>query len=244
MINYLSYSRMLKIQVNMCFPFEKVFFDNIGLSKMKSIVEVGCGNGYFLGELSKQYPAANYFGYDISEDLIKIADSEQRNNNINCMVGTIDSIDVECDLLILRLVMHQIEQRKNLIEIFSKKLSKKCQVLIIDPCDEFFQLTPALPAFNKHLITHRDTLSPNSASRDTKIFIEQEMAEVGYKLDKQIYYYIPSSLPNYKKNYYDYMIATSEIIGCSQNVLEEINTWYMDPNAHAQIGLYMYNFKK
>jgi ubiquinone/menaquinone biosynthesis C-methylase UbiE len=242
-INYLSYSEMLSIQVDMCFPFEKVFFDNIGLGDMQSVVEIGCGNGYFLNMISKQYPMVKYFGYDISDELIKIAVEGERSN-VNFQVGTIDHLTTEHDLLILRLIMHQIENRKKFIETFSKILSDKCKVVIIDPFDELFQLKPELPGFNQHLVNHRNILSPNLASRDTKNFIEQEMAEFGFKLDKQIYYYVPSSLPSYKKSYYNYMIATSKIIGCSQHVLDEIDTWYWDSNSHAQIGLFMYNFKK
>lgn len=242
MLNYQSYSKMLNIQVNMCFPFEQVFFDNIGLHNMQNIAEVGCGNGCFLNILSQNYPDSRFYGFDINEELIKIAVSE--HNKLNFQVGTVDSINSNYDLLILRLIMHQLENRKKFIGSFSKLLSINSNVVIIDPFDELFQLRPNMPEFNQHLISHRKILSPNSATRDTKNFIEQEMSEFGFKLDKQIYYYVPSSLPDYKQKYYEYMKATSEIIGCTQNVLDEIEEWFQDSNAFAQIGLYMYNFIK
>jgi len=241
-IDYFSYSEMLTVQVDMCFPFEYGFYRKIGVQNMRRIAEVGCGNGYFLNTLSKYFGDAKYYGYDHCGELIKLAQSD--SNQIDFQVGSIDSLKREYDLLILRLIMHQLEDREAFIEKLSKTLSEKTQLVIIDPFDKKFQLTPKLPAFNEHLARHRDILSPNTAARNVKEFIEQEVGKFGFQLVEDNCYYIPSVLPGYKKKYYEYMLSTSRIIGCSQAVLKEIDSWYHDPNAYAQIGLFMTCFRK
>jgi len=241
-IDYIAYSKMLTLQVDMCFPFEYGFYRKIGLENLNQITEIGCGNGYFLKTLSEYYTKPKYLGFDHSVELIKMA--QTGSEKINFRVGSVEFLDNTADLLILRLIMHQLENRKNFIAKLSEILPSTSQVVIIDAFDEHFQLTPELPAFNEHLKKHREALSPNTASRSIKHFIEQEMNEFSFYLDKSNYYYVPSLLPDYKEKYYKYMLSTSMILGCHQNVLDEINTWREDPYAYAQIGIFMYCFKK
>lgn len=51
--------------------------DNFIKEKPKKILEVGCGPGLLLKELSKKYPEAEIFGIDIQESALKLA----RENN-------------------------------------------------------------------------------------------------------------------------------------------------------------------
>lgn len=197
MINYNAYSEMLAIQVDMCFPFEIGLYRDIATNSMRSIVEVGCGNGYFLKILNKYFPYPQYCGYDHSPELIEISRSE--SSQIKFQIGSINSLTSKCDLLILRLIMHQLEDRKGFIAKISENLADGGQVIIIDAHDEFFQLTPELPAFSNHLARHREILSPNTATRNIKEIILKEMTEKGFKIDKQIYYFVPSLLMHGKR---------------------------------------------
>lgn len=134
--------------------------------------------------------------------------------------------------------------RKKFISTESKHLTNGECVIIVEPFDEKFQLIPNLPAFNDHLKKHRETLSPNTASRNLKASLEEEMKALGFYLDYESYYYVPSLIPEYKEKYYEYMVATSKIIGCKQNVINDIKTWYQVSDAFAQIGMFMNCYTK
>ncbi len=86
---------------------------------------------------------------------------------------------------------------------------------------------------------HHEKLSPNTASRNLKVSLKEEIKDLGFSLNKESYYYVPSILPCYKKKYYEYMIETSKIIGCEKKVLDDINNWYELTNAFEQIGLFI-----
>lgn len=234
---------MLTEQVNICYPFESGYFQKIGISKLSKICEIGCGNGAFLKKISEDFPGPKYKGYDHCESLINIAKGIQ-NENIVFELGSANSIDIRYDLIILRLIIHQLNDRVNFLKELSLNLRHNAQVIIIEPYDDMFQLSVKMPAFSKHLAKHREILSPESASRDVQLYIEEDMKKYNFYLQEQFYYYVPSSLPEYREKYYRYMRSTCLIIGCGQDVLDEIEQWFMDPNSFVQIGLICYRFLK
>ena len=53
----------------------------------KCIVDLGCGTGYFLPNLSEKYPNANLIGFDLSEEMIRFACKTNKNNPINSNIA-------------------------------------------------------------------------------------------------------------------------------------------------------------
>lgn len=239
MLNYDAYSKMLTEQVEMCFPFENSLFRKLNFSELANIAEVGSGNGSFLKKLSDAYPGPNYTGYDKCEPLIKIAQLEQ-NNILKFQLGSAIDLGNHYDLVILRLIVHQLEDRTCFFKELSNKMKRSSQLVIIEPYDKMFHLFPELPAFNNHLEKHRKILSPGSANRNIHYFLDKEINQYGYKIKEQFYYYVPSTLPEYKSKYYEYMKSTSLITGYESNVFDEIEKWYSNPKSSAQIGLICY----
>lgn len=243
MINYTAYSDMLTEQVDMCFPFENVFFQKYITTKISRIGEIGCGNGKFLKKLHSHYPLPFYKGYDHCKELIKLANTI-RQNNLHFEIGSVNNIEDNYDLIILRLIVHQLTDRTSFFKILANKLKANSQLIIIEPYDDMFYISPSLSIFNAHLEKHRGILSPNNASRDVKSYLEEELKYYGLILEEQFYYYIPSLLPEYKDKYYRYMKSTGLIFNCEKNVLDEIDTWYHDTSSLAQIGLIFLRFLK
>lgn len=237
-IDYQAYSKMLTTQVDMCFPFEYGFYKETILDEHKNILEIGCGNGTFLRTLSQYYPEKKYTGFDYCKQLIEIAN--ESSQQIDFQFGSTELLKYhEYDLVILRLIVHQLENREEFISDLSDHLVEGARVIIVEPFDDKFQMTPRLPAFNEHLKKHREVLSPNTASRNLKSSLQKEMESFNFSLIKENDFYVPSLLPDYRKKYYDYMVSTSRIIGCEQDVLDDIATWYDSPDSFVQIGLFM-----
>jgi len=58
------------------------------LPKGSSILEIGCGTGNYIIEIINMVPDINYFGFDISKEMLKVA--EERNNTIKFLTGNAD----------------------------------------------------------------------------------------------------------------------------------------------------------
>lgn len=242
-INYEAYAKMLNEQVEMCFPFEKAFYQKLNLNSMSNIAEIGSGCGTYLKTVQENYPKPTYKGYDISRDLLNLS-TEHEKENLTFKLGSVNDLDTNNDLIILRLIVHQLEERRTFFSEIAKKMGQKTELVIIEPYDALFYLSKKLPAFNEHLAKHRNVLSPSNARRNVNDYLEEELQEHGFVMKERHYYFVPSLLPNYKEKYYRYMLATCQITNCSDDVINEINNWYADPDSFVQIGLVYFNFIK
>jgi SAM-dependent methyltransferase len=229
MLNYDAYAKMLNIQTELCFPFEYGFYSRIGINQLKCIADIGCANAAFVNKIKKFFPKPRYLGYDNCQELLEKARENEMDQGIHLEFGSVEHLRDKVDGIILRLIVHQLTERAKFLNEVGSKLAKGGQVIIIGPMDEKFLMFPELPIF-----MHRLSEKP----------IINEMAEKGFVLVEQENYFMPSLLPGYKKKYRDYMIATSNMLGYAQNAIDEIEMWYEDPNSYAQIGLFMYCFKK
>lgn len=242
-INYVAYSKMLEIQVDMCIPFEYGFYSKIKLNNFNIISEIGCGNGYFLNKVHSFFPLPTYIGYDHSTEMINLAKTNQSNKGVNFILGSVSDLKERTDIILLRLIMHHIPNRKDFIKQAIEKLNPGGMVLMIEPLDEKFQLFPQLQKFLIRLGNLRSFLSPNK-SRELNRIVVKEMEDIGLTLVEENSYYMPSLLPGYKEKYKNYMHATNNILGNSEEAGDEIEYWYNNNSSYAQIGLFMHAFKK
>ena len=183
-------------------------------------------------------------GYDHNADMVKQAESYKKNDNFIVKLGSIDDIVEKADVVVLRLVLHQIKNRPSFLTDLIKRLDRDVKIIIIDPLDTKFQLEPDLPCFMQRLQDLRGVLSSGDAKRNVKDFIVSEMGELGFSMSDKEEYYIPSLLPSYKKMYRDYMIITSNMLDYSEEVVDELNKWYQNPKAFFQMGLFMCAFER
>lgn len=88
----------------------------------KSILDIGCGNGFLLNELVKAFPEKEFYGVDISPELIKLAQS--RNIDVRFALADMGHLQFEShhfDVVIsersvINLLSWQ-QQKKTLFEI-------------------------------------------------------------------------------------------------------------------------------
>tara|TARA_R110000868_G_scaffold189380_2_gene432296 strand:+ start:149 stop:925 length:777 start_codon:yes stop_codon:yes gene_type:complete len=241
-INYDAYANMLSLQAKMCFPFESGVYLNHSIHKLNKIGEIGCGNASYANKLTGLTNEANFICIDHDEKILNKASNI--NSKIKTSVGDIRSLPSDIELLISRLVLHQIEDRDDFIDEVGRKLKTGNKLIIIDSYDKYFKLIPKLEFFSKHLSSHRKKLSPRTASRNLKNDIIYEVEKREFKLIDEQNYYVPSTLPKYKEYFKEYMLETAKIFGINSEINKDIQDWFENMNSYAQIGLFICVFEK
>ncbi len=241
-LNYKAYSNMLSIQAEICFPFEHGFYKKNGIENVNIIGEIGCGNGNFISRIQNIAQDATFYCYDKDINILK--EVVIKTPQIQFICGSVEEINENIDILLLRLVLHQVDNRTKFLSELSNKLKSGSMLLVVDSYDEKFHLSPALSKFISKLGNHRRKFSPGNASRDLSSLMISEVESSGFKMVDTEQYYVPSSLPMYKEYYRDYMLATGEMLGINEIERQEVLDWYANKNAYAQIGLFMYAFIK
>jgi 2-polyprenyl-3-methyl-5-hydroxy-6-metoxy-1,4-benzoquinol methylase len=138
-----------------------------------SLVDIGCGGGLFLLNLSKHYPDMNLLGIDIAEEAITLAQKEQQtwkktNPDIRVSFQLQQQTELplapnSVDIILLTLVCHHLEDAI-LIAFLKTALKATRQGLIINDLQRhriaywsYKLLSPVL--FKNRLITHDGLIS-------------------------------------------------------------------------------------
>lgn len=240
-INVEAYSKMLKYQADICFPFEATFFYSLGIEGAENIVEIGSGNGYYLNKLSKFFCRPNYFGFDINEDLVS---ESKKYQNITFEVGTNDRVEKKHNIIILRLLLHHLQNPVTFVSSIYEKMGPETTLVIIDAYDSMFCLVPEMKSFMSHLEKHRKKLSHGNATRNIEEVLSKVIQKTELEVIKEQSYYVSSLVEGYKNIFYNYMYHTADMTGIDNDVKNDLDDWLNSDNSFAQFGLKLYGLRK
>jgi ubiquinone/menaquinone biosynthesis C-methylase UbiE len=77
----------------------------------KTIIELGCSNGWRLNEMNKINPSNSYIGLDPSEEAVNYG--KDNYENIKFLHGTLDNIDLSdnsCDIILIPFVLMYVDR--------------------------------------------------------------------------------------------------------------------------------------
>ena len=139
------------------------------IPKPNSILDLGCGGGYFTIKLAKQFPKAQVVGIDISHEAIIFAQKKLQNANVGNVVFEVPSSNQlsyspnSFDLVTSTLVCHHLTDDQ-LIDFLKKAYRMAAKTIIINDLHRHwlaylsFALIAKL-AFPNRLIFHDGLLS-------------------------------------------------------------------------------------
>ena len=114
-------------------PHKKEIINKAVLRDGDNILDVACGNGYLLGELSKR-AKVNAFGVDISENMIAVA--RERYPACTFAVGPCTPLSFEnesMDVITVSCTFHHFETPQKFANECMRVLKKKGRVFIAEP---------------------------------------------------------------------------------------------------------------
>ena len=102
------------------------------------ILEIGCGTGNYIIELSNALPAYNYYGFDLSEEMLKVARS--RSDKVNFIRGDAEMVfpfyGAEFNLCFAVDVIHHIVDIKNFFTETSRCLKPNGEFILVTDLEE------------------------------------------------------------------------------------------------------------
>lgn len=124
-------SRNRKTDLNQgCIDF---ILDNLDDSK-ETVIDIGCGNGFMLSEISKKKPNKTLFGYDLKKPESEMC-YEFIQGNVEKLPFDDDSFDT---VICCHTVEHLLSLDQCIIELV--RITKK-QLIIVTPCQRYFYYT-------------------------------------------------------------------------------------------------------
>ena len=173
------------------------------INNNKSILEVGCGNGFILGRLLKEKKIKNYFGIDFVDDFISFAKKKYKSNKVNFSTFDISLInnttfEKKYDYIISKRTIQNILSQKmqlNVIDKLGYHLKTNGLMILVESSQtaqkrinkyrKLFSLPIVKPPF--HNLFFNDSIIRNYKFKNIKLSKIDNFASGFYFLSRIIY---------------------------------------------------------
>jgi len=138
--NYYQFQSTIYDATRWSFLFgRKLIIDKIAeVTVPKTIVEIGCGTGYNLKNLSKQFPESRIIGMDVSKDMLTIAEKKLSSySNIELIESPYGELDVleksQPDVILFSYMLTMVNPEfSNMIQQAYKDLIPGGYIAVVD----------------------------------------------------------------------------------------------------------------
>src|SRR5215470_9835160 len=245
-----DWDSLLAYQVDLAFPQELKFL--VALKAWRdaaTVLDAGCGNGYYVSRLHEFFPEKRYFGVDISPELVSIA--ARRNPDIAVTLADFTQYAPgrRFDLIVMRFLVQHLKDFGAVLDAADRLLTPKGRLLIIESDLAASGHHPDLPAFTEMLHTfarvsgEQGALKPRLLSNAQKLVCETApLWSVGHQesiASPHIGPFDGSKLLAVYHLWID-LCERSEMFGFDfDRVRDELAHWARDPATFSNVGLRM-----
>ena len=243
-----NWHSLLQLQTKMFLPFEIGFMLNCKeWVDAQSVLDVGCGDGSFISQVSNYFPEKAYTGIDISPELISFAIADNTSPNIRFEQADFQQSesDQRYDAVLMRLIVQHLSDFRAVLAQASKLLKPGGSLFIIEPDYKNSWNRPSTPlydillenidAYSTRNQTNRRILSQlNSIASETEFWSVQQDEIV------KVPFIRPSSdsdLLNLYNHWIDVVESSGVVSMHLDEVRSELDRWSEGPDTYAQIGI-------
>jgi ubiquinone/menaquinone biosynthesis C-methylase UbiE len=158
------------------------FLDPFLADNPASILEVGCGTGYFVRHAAEQVPGARVVGLDMDESRIAFARSRSDAPNAKFQPGDLTSLpfaDDSFDLVFCRFVLVHYSDPLQAIAEMSRVTRPGGRVAAYEMIHDAIWFSPPKPAFTRLLKRTIDVLREQGAEPDQGLHLPTAMKRAG-----------------------------------------------------------------
>jgi len=149
-----DWDSLLAYQVDLAFPQELKFL--VALKAWRdaaTVLDAGCGNGYYVSRLHEFFPEKRYFGVDISPELVAIAAGRHPDIAVTLADFTQYAPGRRFDLIVMRFLVQHLKDFGAILNAADRLLTPTGRLLIIESDLAASGHHPELPALTEMLYT-------------------------------------------------------------------------------------------
>jgi len=98
------------------------------------ILDIGCGTGQLIKEISDHYNKVNYLGIDVAENMIEVAKKNNKGKNVKFKTSSIESFESneKYDIIICTHAFPYFPNKQEMIKKMAGLCNKKGQIIIVN----------------------------------------------------------------------------------------------------------------
>lgn len=157
---------VLNLQANLMFPGELTYYKHL-LEKSTSIkfLDLGCGNGSYLKQISEKYPQHQYTGLDENSSMVLMAKEKFRNSkNVKILEGSLFNVESILQSGIWDVVFHRAtiiycaNRLQEYAKIIHNLLTPGGALIGIEADDQFSIVMDNIPSLQKLMLGLSQTM--------------------------------------------------------------------------------------
>lgn len=249
-----KWHQLLNLQTDMFLPFEIFFFFNSDSWKNAgSVLDIGCGNGSYISQVSNHFPDKDYTAIDISSELISIAQKKFSASNILFQHKSLEMLEAnqKYDIILMRLIVQHLKDFQAVLEKASHLLKPGGTLIIIEPDLIKFKNLPSTPKFEHLIMDIEEHSIKNKTNRHNLSEIgEMAIATNEWNVSQDFKTVIPFIGPFSNSKIMDLYQLWIDILEQSRilpitfgKIRDELEEWSREPTAYAQIGIRILNLE-
>lgn len=239
------YDSLLKFQVDLSFETETSILKQSKWKSAKTVLDYGCGNGYFSYRLAINNPEKTYYCCDRDSDILENSVYLKKLNVIKGEYPNVELCD-KIDFFIIRHLTSYLNDRDSFFSWIRENASENASILLIDAFDENFLIEPIMPQFQKGLDQFYEKVELDGGERNLFSVIVDELKMVDFELCNELKVVVNSEQPLKKEKLFIYMNLVAELdngLPLSEAIREELMQWVTDPKSFLQYGLFVSLFE-
>ena len=247
------WDQMQRLQTDFCIAQELSFYHTSPQwSDARTVLDIGTGNGYYLGKIAARFPDKIYHGIDSSAELIAIADREAARGNVSFSHHSLFEVTETYDFVLMRLLLQHVDDVQAVLEHVAGLINPGGSALIIDAHDPLRRFHPDLPEFTKFFTAYTENERNEGRDRRVAWRIEQALAASAvWRPGETLQLLIPSTIPGNSALFvktYTLLVDLVEHSGKFRynfpGVKEAWRRWSEIPHAYTQVGLNMISLER
>ncbi|PYI55901.1 class I SAM-dependent methyltransferase [Paenibacillus flagellatus] len=236
--------RMLNVTAELFFGKEAELFFRRFEGGRDSLLDIGCGNGAYLGRLAAAYPGLGLTGIDPEERLLRKAkDAPSLAQAARFLHGGYDVLtgDETYDTILARLVVLHLPDRDHWGHWLAERTRERSELVVIDFDDDRYCGDDRLPLFTALYKRARRTLRGPRSFVPLPDALRLALEPYGFERLRVERYEVRADKPDTKRLLRDYMrLATEYMTGepISAERERELLDWEDDPASDQRIPMF------
>lgn len=250
-----AWDDLLSLQIDLSFADELSFLMKSGsLASADSVLDVGCGNGEYLGRLAQFFSRPNWVGIDCAPEMIAAARQRLDDPRLDFLVSDFFAYRPQArhDVVLMRLLVQHLSDLPSVLAHAAECMVPNGRVVLVEPDLENTYAVPGLPAFADMLREHEKATVRNGRLRSQIPDIPSIVRQVGgwnVSADKRIG--IPRLGPfaggSIARMYFRWieLCERSQTFGFPfEGVRTEIAVWTNLPASFAHFGVRIFELRR
>lgn len=247
-----SWNRIMRYQVDFSFPLElPVYLSVPSWHAAEHVLDLGCGDGYYLRRLASYFPDKAYTGIDVDERAIQAAtqagatdETSAKRNDHAIAFKTADALRYtgRFSVAVARLLVQHLNTAEDLFIAAPNFLQRDGILIVIDSNDQsrlfwpkgtYGQIDAFFQAFSE--------FQPGRRHSATMMLMAPDY---GFEVHTHEKLTVPSSVPTYKDMFYRSYRLFFEIVEKHyqmpfdyETLAFELDGWARNKSAYSQIGV-------